>query len=480
MGIAEKPRCRRGGAWISVVAGFVFLTAAAAGQTSELYDEEAEFYFAEGLELFEQGFYGSAVGRFERVYADYPLNRKTTAAWLMAGKSLYRRGEYQRAVNILNQFVREFPNSGYIADAERTRRFAIESLTAEQRRGRLVKLGILLPTDAESLELTQSMFNGIRIAVDEHNSSGGGQMPVRIVFRDSGNSPDGAADAAEELVQERVDIVIGPLFSGEARAAGGVLQLNGVTMIAPMATDEEVSRGRSYVFQANPTISMRGRLMARFAIRSQRLNEFGIISDFSTSVGERMAEGFEDEVQELGGEVSFVSLLPGPSAWFRLLDHVKPDTLIFARALYLPITGSEAPTLIRAALNELGRADIPIRVLGNKEWHDFSAPLLASKFFATYTNDFYVDESLTAVRVFRERFGVLSGDEPDHLAYAGYDVARYVMLQLTAHAGKPLNEAMHDAPPYQGLGLRFDFRHGNVNEAMYFHRYRDGVSELLR
>ncbi|NNE45162.1 MAG: ABC transporter substrate-binding protein, partial [Rhodothermales bacterium] len=241
------------------------------GQDDALRNEEAEFVFAEGLDLFEQEFYGSALGRFERVYADYPLNRKTTSAWLMAGKSHYRRGEYQKAIDLLTQFVREFPRSRYVADAERTRRFAAETMRAEQRRGRLIKLGVLLPTESESLDLTQSMFNGIRIAVEEHNTTGGGQMPVRMIFRDSGNRSDVAADATEDLIRERVDIIIGPLYSDEAKAAAGVAQLNGVPIIAPLATDEDVSRNRSYVFQANPSISMRGRLMARFAMRSQRL-----------------------------------------------------------------------------------------------------------------------------------------------------------------------------------------------------------------
>ena len=143
-----------------------------------------------------------------------------------------------------------------------------------------------------------------------------------------------------------------------------------------------------------------------------------------------MAEGFEDEVQEQGGNIAFVELLPGPSAWFRLLDYVKADTLISARAIYLPISGSEAPTLIRAALRELGRLNVPIRVLGNKEWHDVSAPNLASGFFTTYTNDFHVDESLAATRLFQERYSVLAGTEPDHLAFAGYDAVHQCFRTL--------------------------------------------------
>ncbi|MDX1430015.1 MAG: ABC transporter substrate-binding protein, partial [Rhodothermales bacterium] len=344
----------------------------------------------------------------------------------------------------------------------------------------LVQFGILLPMDSESVELSQSMFNGIRIAVDEHNASGGGQMPIKMIFRDSGHRPELAAEATEELVRENVDVIIGPIYSDEARAAAGVAQVNGVPMIAPLATDENVSKNRPYVFQANPTIGMRGRLMARFAVRSLRLDEFGIVSEFNNELSEVMAESFEDELFRLGAEVAFVKLLPGPSSWFRLLDHVKPDTLIFARALYLPISGGDAPTLIRAALNELERADVPMRVLGNKEWHVVGAARTASKYNTTYTNDFYVDESLPATRSFIASFAALSDKPPTQLSYSGYDVARYVMLQLTAHAGQPLHRAFREAPPYQGLGTRLDFRGGNVNEAIFFLRYRDGFIELLR
>lgn len=452
----------------------------AVAQESELVDPEAEFVFEEALGIFEDGHYGSAFRRFERVYSDYPLNRKTTAAWLMAGKSLYRHGEYSRAIDVLSHFIREFPASSYQADAQRTRRFATSSLEAENRRGRLVNFGILLPMDSESVELSQAMFNGIRIAVEEHNSSGGGQMPIKMIFRDSGHRPELAAEAAEELARQNVDVIIGPIYSDEARAAGGVAQVNGVPLIAPLATDEEVSRGRSYVFQANPTIGMRGRLMARFAVRSLRLDEFGIISEFSNELSEVMAESFEDEVFRLGAEVSFVKLLPGPSSWFRLLDHVKSDTLVFARALYLPITGGDAPTLIRAVLNELNRADVPLRILGNKEWHSVGAARTASKFSTTYTTDFYVDELLPATQSFIASFAAISDNPPSQLAYSGYDVARYVMLQLTANAGQPLHRAFREAPPYQGLGTRLDFRGGNVNEAIFFLRYRDGFIELLR
>ncbi len=480
MGVMHRFICRAARVFAALTSVAILVSLQSVSAQDELFNQEAEAVFREGLELFEQGFYGSAFTRFERVHSDYSLNRKTTAAWLMAGKSLYRHGEYSRAVDILSHFIREFPASSYIADAERTRRFAIESMEAERRRGRLVQIGVALPMDGESATLTQSMFNGIRLAVEEHNSSGGGQMPVRLVFRDSGNRGEIAADAVEALVQQKVDVIVGPLYSEEARGAAGVAEVNGVPLIAPLATDEDVSLGRTYVFQANPTISMRGRLMARFAVRSLRLNEFGIVSDFANDYSERMAEAFEDELFRLGAEVAFVQLLPGPSSWFRLLDYVRPDTLVYARAVYLPITGSEAPALIRAALNEINRADIPLRILGNKEWQDVGAPQTASKFSATYTNDFYVDHSLAATQVFIERFRALSGEDPTLLSYSGYDVTRYILLQLTAHAGKPLYQAFRDAPPYQGLGMRFDFRGGNVNEAIYFHRYKDGAAELLR
>ena len=45
---------------------------------------------------------------------------------------------------------------------------------------------------------------------------------------------------------------------------------------------------------------------------------------------------------------------------------------------------------------------------------------------------------------------------------------------------RPLIERIHAAPPFEGLSIRLDFAEGNVNEALYYHRYVDGAVTLMR
>ena len=73
-------------------------------------------------------------------------------------------------------------------------------------------------------------------------------------------------------------------------------------MITPLATDDAVSRNAQYVFQANPTIETRGRLMARKAVRNKvfgglGLNDIGVIADYNNNESMRMARAFEREIR---------------------------------------------------------------------------------------------------------------------------------------------------------------------------------------
>lgn len=443
--------------------------------------EDAELIFDQGLQAFEEGDYGMAFRRFRLVYDNYVLNRKTTAAQLMAGRALYRAGRYQEAVDLLAAFVEQYPTSSYLDEARATIAHAREQLGLEADAAETIRLGIALPLGGRDAALTQALFNGIRLAVEQQNELGGGQPRVQMIFRDSRGTPEGAARAVTELAGEGVDVVIGPLYSAEARAAAEAAERAGVVLVAPLATDEDVSEGRRYVFQANPTITMRGRQLARFAVRGLRLNDFGIVAAHNNdSISERMAEGFEEEVYQQGGHVAFYELLPDARGWANLVDAVGADTLRQARVLYLPVSGGRATAHIERVLNALDQAGADVRLLGNAEWHDLPFARQASRYETTYTNDFYVDPAHGDVAGFERRYRDLAGQAPDRLAFTGFDVGRFLIEQAARQPEQPLYQALQTAPPYQGLGIRIDFRNGNVNEALYFFRYRDDRIEQLR
>ncbi len=450
--------------------------------------EDAELVFEQAIDAFEEGDYGMAYRRFRLVYRTYDINRKTTAAMLMAGKSLYRSGEFQNAAALLDELIDRYPTSSYLDEARTIRQLALDQLDESVRQMSVQDLGVILPLEDEHATLAQALFTGIRIAVEEHNRLNPEQR-VRMVFRNSGADASEAAELVSELARSGVEAIIGPLYSSEALAAAREAERHRVVLIPPLANDESVSEGRHYVFQANPTITMRGRLMGRFAMRGLRLNEFGIIAERDRDqISERMAEGFQEEVMLQGGTVHYYTLLESRSDWQQLPDVMGADTMSIANAVYMPISGGESIARIDAALTSLDRMELAgrIRVLGNTEWHQLPSPAKASRYETTYTNDFYVDEDDASVQGFMQDFEEINGERPDpeqtigRLAFSGYDVVRYLIPRMISESPAPLYERIRSAPAYQGLGLRIDFSDSNVNQALFYFRYRDGRVSLLR
>lgn len=447
---------------------------------------DAELVFVQAVEAFEEGDYGMAFRRFRMVYSTYPLNRKTTAAMLMAGKALYRDGQYEDAIEILDTLVSRYPTSGYLDEARRVIGFAQQLQNAEQSSGGVLNLGIVLPLQGEDARLAQALFTGVRIAVEEHNALN--DQPIKMLFRDSQGESQRAAEAVSELADLGVGVIVGPLYSDEAQAAAQAAERARVVLIPPLANDEAVSDGRDYVFQANPTISTHGRLMARFAIQSMIMNEFGIVAGRDRdAISERMAEGFQEEALLQGTDVRFYELLESPDDWAQLGEAIGDDTLQSVDAIYFPMAGGDVVTRIDAVFSSLYQAGAErVRVLGNTEWHGLPNPNQASRYGATYTNDFYVDGSDASVQSFSDRFNEVTGRTPDpsstigRLGFTAYDVTRFVLTHLTSSSSRPMHERLRRAPAYQGLGIRIDFRNGNVNEALYYLRYQDGRSVLVR
>lgn len=513
-------------------------------------NSDAERLFEQGVAAYERGDYGTAYDRF-RLVLDASLNRKTTASLLMGGKALVQMGEYQQAADVLSTLLDRYPNTSYQEQARQLRQRAREQAAQSKAAPDTLHVGIVLPMDSENVTLSQSLFNGIRLAVDEHNGVRRRYVPpsdvapadsfdvydtatavgdslaaaegsttvatatdtvrvdsLRIVtervdrpswiakmhFRAASDGPESARAAADSLVRlDEADVILGPLYSQNAQAAGAVAEESGTLLVPPLANAESVSTGRDYVFQTNPTRPLRGRLMARFAAESLLIERIGIIYERANRISERMAMSFQKEAERRDVELPFVLGLDNVRDWSRLPDVVEEDStladsmLAKTDAFYLPIAGRNAAGKIQDALTGLGRLNVDARALGNAEWHDLPIRRQASRFQATYTNDFFVRPGRPDVQRFVRRYRLLTGNTPDdlsvrgqRLAYTGYDVAHFLLGVLGPGGAQPEPEALRSAPAYEGLGVRIDFEDTNVNRAMFYHRYRANRLELLR
>jgi ABC-type branched-subunit amino acid transport system substrate-binding protein len=515
-------------------------------------NSDAELMFEQGVSAFERGDYQTAAERL-RLVGDYPLNRTTTAALVMQGKALLRLGRYQEAVDVLDTLLDRYPETSYAEEARRVLNVARTRLEQSGTRPDTLRVGVALPTTDEFVALSQALFNGIRLAVDEHNGLRRRYVPppglqarpdsfdvantaeaysdslaeaegrttvttatdtvrvdslqivteqagrpdwiAKMHFRQTRGTPDGARSAVDSLLRrDEVDVVLGPLFSRTARAAGAVAEQARTLMVAPLATDESVSAGREYVFQTNPTIRLRGRIMARFVAEGLLTESASIIYEKGIADSERMAEGFRAEAEAQDVRVPFTLRLDTPRDWSRLPEAIEADSTItdsmFAatEAFYLPIAGRNATGKIQDALTGLSRFNTTARVLGNSSWHNLTVKKEASRFTATYANDFHVETKRPEAQRFVRRYRLLTGRTPGQLstpeerrlAYTGYDVARFLLRALAPTDLRLRPADLRSASLYEGLGMRIDFEDGNVNQAMFFHRYRNNRIERLR
>ena len=431
----------------------------------------AEAAFQNGLASYRAGDYAEAERLFSRAADDFGYNERTTAATLMAAKAAYAGGDFDRAVSAATRLTSQYPTSRYAAEARRTLSLAAQG--GPGGGGRPFDLGIVLPVAGDNGYLGQALFNGLRIAVDEHNARSG--RPVRMVFRDSRGTGDGARQAVEAVVAEGADAVVGPLFSDEAGPAGQAAEAARVVLLAPLATDASVSDGRRYVFQANPTFPARGRAMARYAVGRLGLSRLGVASQRG-QFGADMAAAFAAEARRLGATVAFEESLARADDWADLDREVGASALGGVEAVYLPVTGQNAPRYAADALRALDALARPPRPLGNTEWEGLSASTeRASRLGAVFTQDFFVAPG--GADAFGRRYRQLAGIGQDRLALIGYDLGRFLLAQVGQEG--ELADAIRAAGRFEGAGNRYAFGGGQVNEALYVLGFRDGQAVLL-
>lgn len=474
------PPLSSGSRWSSLAPGLLVLLLLGAGAAAaQPVLPEAEEAFAEALASFEAEEFAAAFEGFNHVIVGFAQHRKTDAAMLMAAKALYRTGDYAATADMLTAFLDQYSESSYRDAAERTRQHAQSQQAKHAREQSAIRIGIALPLNEKDFALTQALYRGIEIAVEEHNARN--ERLVRMLFQDTRNSEDGAREAVAHLVREDVDVIVGPLYSAEALAAARMADQEGVVMVAPLATDTDIARGRRHVFQANPPIAHRGAFMARVAVDRLAIETVGVIAQMGNAAGEEMAAAFHDEALRMGAEVVFHESLDSARDWADLPDTI--ESLDSVDAVYLPVQASGGDDTRRLILQTLGRLSPAPHILGGTAWNNqaFSQYARSLKVPVTFADVFYVNHNLPTIRSFKVRYQKKSGDaDPSRLAYVGYDVAQYLLSHLQREEGSPLARRLQASEMYEGLGTRIKFDRDHANEALFLLTYDIGGVRVVR
>ena len=86
-------------------------------QNEIVYDEKAEEQFLSALQYYEGENWHPAATQFQNLAVDRPLHQRTTASYLMAGRSWLRAGAPTKTLRLLEEFRERFPSSSYLAES---------------------------------------------------------------------------------------------------------------------------------------------------------------------------------------------------------------------------------------------------------------------------------------------------------------------------------------------------------------------------
>ncbi|MDE2367585.1 MAG: branched-chain amino acid ABC transporter substrate-binding protein [Burkholderiales bacterium] len=171
----------------------------------------------------------------------------------------------------------------------------------------VVKIGHVGPISGPSAHLGKDNENGARMAIDELNAKGvtigGRKAHFELLAEDDAADPKQGTAAAQKLVDEKVNGVVGHLNSGTTIPASKIYSDAGIPQISPSSTNPKYTRqGFKTAFRVVADDAHLGGTLGRYAVKDLKGKSIAVIDD-RTAYGQGVADEYAKAVQASGGVV---------------------------------------------------------------------------------------------------------------------------------------------------------------------------------
>ncbi len=231
--------------------------------------------------------------------ANYPDSSMNCFALFQLGSHEAQAGMQAEAVEHLNSFAQQCPQHPSASAAQ----LLLESLHNQQQ-GKSWKIGVLVPKTGRYKSFGESVLNGVTLAMEQANQTGGTRKPMSVLVRDTQGDPIAAVSKFQELSKDgALDAIIGPVVPNEIAVVAPQANLQKITLICPSGSRDGLSTLGPYIFSNSMTNEMQGRAMAKYAIEKLGFKRFGILAP-DDGYGETLSDAFQSTVEAMGGTVT--------------------------------------------------------------------------------------------------------------------------------------------------------------------------------
>lgn len=316
--------------------------------------------------------------------------------------------------------------------------------------GTPVRVGIILPfssTAPATRALAASMLKAAQMAMFDSGNS-----RILLITADEGNGGAGAAKAAEQLLAQGAEIIVGPLFGTSVAAVAPIARDRAVPVLA-FSTERSVAGRGTYLLSFLPQNEVR-RVVTYAAANGRR--QFAALVP-QTAYGDVAQAAFEESVAAAKGSVvniqRFAPNAAAVTAPVGLVAKSGADAVFIAQ-------GGNILRAIAPTLSLDGMARDKVKLLGTGLWDD---PALARE--ASLQGAWYAAPSPHADADFTAKYRAAFGAAPAGLANLAYDAVSLVALLAP---GEPYRRftpaALMDPNGFAGVNGIFRFNADGTSE----------------
>ena len=223
------------------------------------------------------------------------MDKKMPADYLMfqLGLNYAMEEKYDDAIIAMENFLDQFPEHENASLAEDLIKQIKESALFSR-----YTIGCLLPLSGPYQSVGFRALKGIELALDRFSAQSDGPQ-MNIIVKDTGGSTEQTRLAIQELIDERVAAIVGPIVTAELAAFEA--QQNRIPIITLTQKDQITDIG-DYVFRNFITPEMQVKAIADYTTTSLGLNRFAILYP-DENYGITFMNLFWDRLIENGGKV---------------------------------------------------------------------------------------------------------------------------------------------------------------------------------
>ncbi len=170
-----------------------------------------------------------------------------------------------------------------------------------------VKIGHVAPLSGGQAHYGKDNERGAIMAIDDLNAKniviGGKKVKWKLISEDDAADPKQGAIAAQKLVDQKVNGVVGHLNSGTTIPASKIYFDAGIPQITPSATNPKYTQqGFKTAFRLLANDNALGAATANYATKTLKAKKVAVIDD-RTAYGQGVADIFEKVAKQNGAEV---------------------------------------------------------------------------------------------------------------------------------------------------------------------------------